>query len=52
MPGSSRPALYLDTGETARFKADQPSEILLMGMPNVADMRVNAPGESVKIAAE
>lgn len=45
-------ALYLDTGETARFKADQPSEILLMGMPNVADMRVNRPVESVKIAAE
>jgi hypothetical protein len=34
-------ALYLDTGETASFKADQVSEILLMGLPNVADMLPN-----------
>lgn len=31
-------ALYLDTDETAAFKADQTSEILLMGLPNVRDM--------------
>ena len=31
-------ALYLDTGETASFKAEQVSEILLLGLPNVADM--------------
>jgi len=31
-------ALYLDTGEEARFKADLATEIVLLGLPDVADM--------------
>jgi hypothetical protein len=31
-------ALYLDTGEAARFKADLATEIVLLGMPDVAAM--------------
>ncbi|HWA20878.1 MAG TPA: hypothetical protein VG735_00620 [Caulobacterales bacterium] len=42
-------ALYLDTGETATFSADQVSEVLLLGMPNVADLhapsRIKASGK-------
>ena len=38
-------SLYLDTGETAQFKADEVSEILLMGMPDLADIQTFAPAE-------
>jgi hypothetical protein len=45
-------SLYIDTGETAHFKADQVSEILLMGMPNVADMQQHGATEPHSEAAE
>jgi hypothetical protein len=45
-------SMYLNTGETARFKADQVSEILLLGMPNVADMLQNQMAERQTEAAE
>jgi hypothetical protein len=45
-------SLYIDTGETARFKADQVSEILLMGMPNVADMQQHGAAEPHSEVAE
>jgi len=35
-------ALYLDSNETAQFKAQQVSEILLLGMPNVSDIQAQA----------
>jgi hypothetical protein len=42
-------SVYLDTGETTQFEADQVSEILLMGMPDVAAIQkheaVEVPGE-------
>ena len=33
----------LDTGETARFKAREVSEILLLGLPDVAELRTYSP---------
>ena len=45
-------SLYIDTGETGRFKADQVSEILLMGMPNVADILQHEAAEPHSEAAE
>jgi hypothetical protein len=36
---------YLDTGETTGFKADEVSEILLLGMPDVAMIETHAPAE-------
>jgi hypothetical protein len=41
---------YLDTGETTRFEADQVSEILLLGMPDVAAIQTYAPVESASEA--
>jgi hypothetical protein len=38
-------SVYLDTGETTGFKADDVSEILLLGMPDVALIETYAPGE-------
>jgi hypothetical protein len=38
-------SVYLDTGETTKFAADQVSEILLLGMPDVAAIRSYAPVE-------
>jgi hypothetical protein len=38
-------SVYVDTGEASDFKADQLSEILLMGMPDVAAMQTYAPVE-------
>jgi hypothetical protein len=38
-------SVYLDTGETARFNADEVSEILLLGMPDVAMIQTHAPAE-------
>lgn len=35
--------VYLDTGETARFKAREVSEILLLGLPDVAELRTYSP---------
>jgi hypothetical protein len=45
-------SLYLDTGESAHFKADQLSEIVLMGLPNVADMKQNQMAGRHREAAE
>jgi hypothetical protein len=42
-------SVYLDTGETTRFNADQVSEILLLGMPDVAAIQTYTP---VEIASE
>jgi hypothetical protein len=42
-------SVYLDSGETSNFKSDQLSEILLMGMPDVAAMQTYAP---VQVAGE
>jgi hypothetical protein len=36
-------SVYLDTGETTRFTADEVSEILLLGMPDVAAIEACAP---------
>lgn len=38
-------SVYLDTGETTSFGADELSEILLMGMPDVAAIQTYAPVE-------
>jgi hypothetical protein len=38
-------SVYLDTGETTRFAADEVSEILLLGMPDVAAIQSYAPVE-------
>lgn len=38
-------SLYLNTGETAQFRAEALSEILLMGMPDLADIQTVAPAE-------
>jgi hypothetical protein len=38
-------SVYLDSGETTRFTADQVSEILLLGMPDVAAIQTYAPVE-------
>jgi hypothetical protein len=38
-------SVYLDTDETTAFKADEVSEILLLGMPDVALIETYAPGE-------
>ena len=45
-------SVYLDTGETTRFKADQVSEILLLGMPDVAAIQTYAPVEVASEAPE
>jgi hypothetical protein len=42
-------SVYLDTGETTRFAADRVSEILLLGMPDVAAIETYAP---VEVASE
>jgi len=39
-------SVYLDTGETTAFKADEVSEILLLGMPDVAAIQTHAPVEA------
>jgi len=39
-------SVYLDTGETTAFKADEVSEILLLGMPDVAAIQSYAPAEA------
>jgi hypothetical protein len=36
-------SVYLDTGETTEFQADEVSEILLLGMPDVAMIQTYAP---------
>jgi len=36
-------SVYLDTGETTRFTSDEVSEILLLGMPDVAAIEACAP---------
>jgi len=38
-------SVYLDTGETVTFQADEVSEILLLGMPDVAGIQTYAPVE-------
>jgi hypothetical protein len=42
-------SVYLDTGETTQFKADEVSEILLMGMPDVAAIQTL---DAVEVAGE
>ena len=42
-------SVYLDTGETTQFTADQVSEILLMGMPDVEAIQTL---EAVEVAGE
>jgi hypothetical protein len=44
-------ALYLDTGEIARFKAQTVAEILLLGLPNVADLQIHAPAKAAEARA-
>jgi len=39
-------SVYLDTGETTRFTADEVSEILLLGMPDVAAIQTYVPAEA------
>jgi hypothetical protein len=41
-------SVYLDTGETTRFRADEVSEILLMGMPDVAAIQTHSPVEAAR----
>jgi hypothetical protein len=43
-------SVYLDTGETTRFEADELSEMLLMGMPDVAAMQTYEPVEAASEA--
>mgnify|MGYP001556296367 FL=1 len=45
-------AVYLDTGETARFKAGEISEIALLGMPDVASMMRHDSAQISSQAAE
>jgi hypothetical protein len=42
-------SVYLDTGETTQFKANEVSEILLLGMPDVAAIQTLEP---VEVAGE
>jgi hypothetical protein len=44
-------AVYLDTGESTRFKATETSEILLLGMPDVAHMMQHRAAEVPSDAA-
>jgi len=44
-------ALYLDTDETALFQAMEPSELLLLGLPNLADIAVYAPSKASEAKA-
>ncbi len=39
-------SVYLDTGETAQFKVAEVSEVLLMGLPNLADIAVHVPAQA------
>jgi len=39
-------ALYLDSGENASFTATEPSEIVLMGLPDVSRMRTPLPHDA------
>jgi hypothetical protein len=45
-------AVYLDTGETARFRAGEVSEIALLGMPDVASMMRHDSAQISSQAAE
>jgi hypothetical protein len=36
-------ALYLESGETAAFRADETTEVLLLGLPDIARMRTPIP---------
>jgi len=38
-------SVYLDTGEATQFKADEVSEILLLGMPDLEDIQTYAAAE-------
>jgi hypothetical protein len=38
--------LYLETGETATFRAGETSEILLLGLPEIARIRTHLPQEA------
>jgi hypothetical protein len=44
-------SVYLDTGESTRFKATESAEILLLGMPDVARMAQHAQPEQPSHAA-
>ena len=41
-------SVYLDSGETTAFKAEEVSEILLMGMPDVAAIQTHSPAEAAE----
>jgi hypothetical protein len=44
-------SVYLDTGETIRFRAVETSEMLLLGMPDVARMAQSVPADQASTAA-
>jgi hypothetical protein len=45
-------SMYLETGESATYRADETSEILLLGLPDVARMKTPLPHDLDAVEAE